>query len=237
MTTEGIMKRWHWDGLRRDVERLFGKDQLRPLNQCLRTINDRRAFARYHYQEAENKMRAVTQDRTEPELTAALLGAFDTDELSFDGMRFEAYAHTVACIQNMHAVADNMIHFVYYALGLNLDPTCSIKNERNVTWGKVKKNLPLGPVKEGLTSLNEDPGFAYLAALSNHSKHRSIIEVDYTISYESAAHGLRFTPFAYGDAPYPAKWVNSTLRDEYHRQEDLIYSIGTNVNAELASRP
>jgi hypothetical protein len=237
MTTEDIRKRWHWDALRRDVERLFGRDQLHPLNQCLRTINDRRAFARYHYQEAENKMAAVIRGRPEPELTAVLLGAFDTDELSFDGMQFEAYAHTVACVQNMHAVADNMIHFVYYALGLNLAPSFSIKNERGVTWGKVKKILPLGPIEEGLTSLNEDPGFIYLAALSNHSKHRSIIEVDYTISYESDTHGLRFTPFTYGGVPYPAKWVHPTLRNEYHRQEDLIHSIGTSVNVELASRP
>ena len=240
MTTEqdeDTKKRWNLQQLRQDVERLFGDQQLRIINQCLRTIGDRRAFARYHHGEAISKMDAVTQHDTEAELTAALMGAFDTDELSFSGMRFEASAHVIACVQNMHAIVDNMVHFVYYALGLNLDTQRAIKKERAINWQNVRDKLPPGPIKSGLTSLSDEPGFTYLSALSNHSKHRSIVEVDYSINFHSDTHGLRFTPFSYDGIHYPAAWVRPTLRDEYQRQEDLILRIGKSVNTELASRP
>lgn len=91
------------------VERLFGEEQLRTVNQCLRTIGDRREFSRYHFNEAKGRIAGVLQDREAFELTAALMGAFDTDELKFSTARFQAYGHTVACVQSMHAVVDNMV--------------------------------------------------------------------------------------------------------------------------------
>lgn len=229
---------WDLKELRGHVERLFGEEQLRTVNQCLRTIGDRREFSRYHFNEAKARMKDVRRDRETIELTAALLGAFDTDERQFSTARFQAYAHTVACIQNMHAVVDNMVHFAYHVLGANLDPATRIDQERDITWSKVSKKLAAGPIKEGLSALVDNLGFTYLAALSNHSKHRSIIEVSYSVNFESDAveHGLRFNPFTYDGAAYPAKWVRPTLIDEYQRQEGLMLTIGNSVNDELRDR-
>lgn len=188
--------KWDLKELRGHVERLFGEEQLRTVKQCLRTIGDRREFSRYHFNEAKGRMEGVLQGREAFELTAALLGAFDTDDRQFSTARFQAYAHTVACVQNMHAVVDNMVHFAYYVLGTNLDPATRIEKERDITWSKVSKKLVAGPIKDGLSALLDDPGFTYLAALSNHSKHRSIVEVSYSVNFESDAveHGLRFNP-------------------------------------------
>lgn len=183
-------------------------------------------------------MEGVLLGREDDELTAALLGAFDTEELQFSTARFQAYAHTVACVQSMHAVADNMVHFAYYVLGVNLDPVTRIENERDITWSKVCKKLAAGPVKDGLSALLHDPSFTYSAALSNHSKHRSIIEVSYSVNFESDAteHGLRFNPFTYDGVNYSAWWVLPTLINEYQRQESLILTIGNAVNDFLGNR-
>lgn len=230
--------KWDMKELRDQVARLFGKEQLRTVNQCLRTIGDRREFSRYHFNEAKGRMEDVLQGREDFELTAALLGAFDTDEQQFDTSRFHAYAHTVACVQSMHAVVDNMVYFAYYALGANLDPATRIENERDITWPKASKKLAAGPIKDGLSSLLDDPGYTYLAALSNYSKHRSIIEVPYAVNFESDAveHGLRFSPFSFDGVAYPAKWVRPTLIDEFQRQEGWILTIGNAVNDELRAR-
>ncbi|EKT4066967.1 hypothetical protein [Stenotrophomonas maltophilia] len=230
--------KWDLKELRGHVERLFGVEQLRTVNQCLRTIGDRREFSRYHFNEAKDRMEGALQGRETFELTAALLGAFDTDDRQFSTARFQAYAHTVACVQNMHAVVDNMVHFAYYVLGANLDPATRIERERDITWSKVSKKLVAGPIKDGLIALLDDPGFTYLAALSNHSKHRSIVEVSYSVNFESDAveHGLRFNPFTYDGVTYPTKWVRPTLIDEYQRQEGLILTIGNAVNDELRDR-
>lgn len=231
--------RWDLKELRGHVERLFGEEQLRTVNQCLRTIRDRREFSRYHFNEAKGRMEGVLRGHKTSELSAALLGAFDTDEQQFATARFHAYAHTVACVQSMHAVVDNMVHFAYYVLGANLDPATRIDKERDITWSKVSKKLAEGPIKDGLSVLLDDPGFTFLAALNNHSKHRSIIEVAYSVNFESDAveHGLRFNPFTYDEVAYPAKWVRPTLIEEFHRQEGLILTIGNSVNDELRNRP
>jgi hypothetical protein len=120
-------------------------------------------------------------------------------------------------------------------LGANLDTATRIDKERDITWSKVGKRLAEGRIKNGLSALLDDPGFTFLAALSNHSKHRSIIEVSYSVNFESDAveHGLRFNPFTYDEVAYPAKWVRSTLIDEYQRQEGLILTIGSAVNDAL----
>lgn len=230
--------KWDLEELRGHVERLFGQEQVRTVNQCLRTIGYRREFSRYHFNEAKGRMEDVLQGREDYELTAALLGAFDTDERQFSTARFQAYAHTVACVQSMHAVVDNMIHFAYYGLGVNLDPVNRIENERDITWSRVCKKFPAGSIRDGLSSLLDDPGFIYLAALSNHSKHRSIIEVSYSVNFESDAieHGLRFSPFTYDGMNYPAKWVRPTLIAEYQRQEGLILTVGNAVNDLLRKR-
>lgn len=230
--------KWDFKELRGHVERLFGEEQLRTVNQCLRTIGDRREFSRYHFSEARGRMEDILRNREAFELTAALLGAFDTDEWQFSTSRFQAYAHAVACVQSMHAVVDNMVHFAYYVLGTNLDPATRIAKERDITWSKVSKQLVAGPIKDGLSALLDDPGFTYLAALNNHSKHRSIIEVSYAVNFvsDTVEHGLRFNPFTYDGVTFPAKWVRPTLIDEYQRQEGLILTVGNAVNAFLRDR-
>lgn len=230
--------RWDLGDLRYHVKRLFGQSQLRIVNSCLRTIGDRRELSRYHFNEAISRMEDVLQGCEDFDLTAAFFGAFDSEEKQFSTARFEAHAHTLACIQSMHAVVDNMIHFTYYVLGINLDATTRIEKERDITWSKVSKKLGAGPIKDGLSSLVDDEGFAYLAALSNHSKHRSIIEVSYAISFDSdpVEHGLRFSPFSYDGVDHPATWVRPALINEYQRQEVLILSIGNAINDVLRDR-
>jgi len=231
--------KWDLKELRKQVKRLFGEEQLLTINECLRTISDRREFSRYHFAEAKVRMEDVLAGRESSELAAALLGVFDTDERQFSTARFQAYAHTIACVQSMHAVVDNMVHFAYYALGANLNPATRIEKERDITWSQVRKRLAAGYIKDGLSALLDDPSFSYLAALNNHSKHRSIVEVSYTVNLESdvVEHGLRFNPFTYDAIVYPAKWVRPTLIDEYQRQERLIGAVGIAVNDELRVRP
>ncbi|MDH5821554.1 hypothetical protein QFW77_00905 [Luteimonas sp. RD2P54] len=94
-------------------------------------------------------MADILQGREDFELTAALLGALDTDKRQFSTAQFQAYAHTVACVQSMHAVADSMAHFAYHVLGANLDPATHIKKERDITWSKVSKKLAQGPSRMG----------------------------------------------------------------------------------------
>lgn len=232
-------ERMRWDllELRGHVTALFGPDQLAVVNSCLRTIQDRLTFAGYHWREAERLTDSFMAHREPWELTAAMMGAYDTTDQRFVDARFQAYAHVVACVHSMHALFDNTTHLVYFALGLNLPPARKL-DERDVTWGNVRKLLPAGDTRDGLQAWIDSPEFGYITALSNHSKHRSIISVPYSVNFEEedVRHGLRFSPFECYGIQYPAKWALPTLSEEYGRQEASIFRIGTSINEALKAR-
>lgn len=232
--------RWNLGELRDHVRRVHGEDQLRIVNSCLRTVGDRRQFSHYHFNEAMHGIDAVVKDRQDFEMTGVILGAFDDEPGQFDNARFRAYAHITACVQNMHALADNLVHLVYYTLGLNLDPGTRIARERHINWTRVDAALRPSPIKVGLQTLINDPGFVYLDALNNHSKHRTMIEVAYAVSFveeDAVSHGLRFISFSYEGESYPQRWVRPTLVDEYQRQETQILTIGNALNQALIATP
>lgn len=229
---------WDLKQLRCEVERCFGKGQLRRLNPCLRSVQDRRDFAQYHFGRARDAMREVVRDDSDPELVMTILGGRDKAPGDFTRARFEAHANTVACVQSMHAVADSFAHVVYFSLGMNLGHATEIKPKR-VSIGTVAEKLMPGVVKQGLHQLLCDPGFVYLSALNNQGKHRSLVETGYSVDLtggDPQHHGLRFSAFEYEGVAYPARWVRPTLVAEYHRHEVIFQSVGPALNSELLSR-
>lgn len=227
---------WDLKQLRADVKRCFGSDQVRLIDPCLRSIDDRRGFARYHYSEANGLMDGEIVGRKEPELFAAMMGAYDRDPGDFEWARFRAAAHITACVQCMHAMADILAHTVYFGLGMNLDRATTIK-PKAINIETVRDKIPSIAIKDQMHAFTDHPEYIYLSALNNHSKHRSIVAVGFSVDFEEATHGLRFSAFEYGSAVYPQRWVKSTLEAEYGRQETYVHGIGHALNADLAARP
>lgn len=233
-----VLPRWNLAHLRAQVQRLFGEEQLQIVNRCLRTVVDRRQYCRYHFNEAGSTINSFVQGRGLVDITGAMLGAYDTEDETFSRAQFVSSAHAMSCIQHLHAIADNLVHLAYFALGHNLDPARRAASERDITWRHVKNQLEDGSIKRGLTSLIDDPGFRYIAALSNQAKHRAIVSLQYSVNYSGDPddHGLVFSEFSHEGIHYPPTWLRPTLKNEYERQETLIFSIGPDINAQLEWR-
>ncbi len=229
--------RWSLKQLREDVGQLFGKDQERLLAPCLQSIDERRAFARYHHAESKRILETVTLERTPIQMVAWLLDSESLESTGFQSARFHASAHVHACVQSMHALADILGHAVYYGLGMNLNPNIKL-DARSVSVRSVRDQLPSGALREHLTRLVDDAGFKYLAALVNHSKHRSLIAIPFSVdlsSEDKEPHGLKFGGFDLDGVRYPEKWVTPALRQEYDRQESHVVGAGVALNAGVAS--
>ena len=235
MTTEVSIPNMRWDlaALRDHVRRLFGDDQRRVVSNCIRFVVDRRGFSRHHYNEAMRAIAAKIEGRPDYEVMAAMLGAYDKETGSFEDASFIAYLNIVACVHNMRAVADNLVHLVYFATGMNLDKATRIE-EREISWHKVKDKLPPSQLFEDLKNLDSHEDFRYLAALDNHCKHRGIVDVDFCVSEAEATHGMRINAFTYKGTNYPQRWVKPLLVAEYQRQETQIMLAGNNLNAYVA---
>lgn len=231
---------WDFKPLRSDIERLFGRDQVRLIQPCLNSIRDWRGFTRYHFAEAKRLMAESVGDQEIYEVFDLMLGVFDKDEDEFDKARFKAAAHITACVHSMHSLADIIGQNVYLGLGMNLDPDLAFKEERGITVANVAKRLQAGPVADHLSELVDGKDFRYLAAMNNHSKHRSVVPVGFVLDFtgeDEEPHGLKFNAFRYDGIRHEARWVRPTLTAEYQRQETLLHAIGNALNAELAGRP
>jgi hypothetical protein len=226
--------RWNLAALRDNVQRLFGDDQRRIVSNCIRSVVDRREFSRYHYREAMRAIGAKIDGRPDYEVMAAMMGAHDKETGSFEDARFTAYLHIIASVHNMRAVADNLVHLVYFATGMNLEKNTCIE-ERRISWNKAKESLGALGVRGDLDALHSHEDFKYLAALDNNCKHRGIVDIGFTVSAVEDTHGMRINAFSYEGTDYPQRWVKPILNAEYQRQETQIILAGNHLNDYVSS--
>ncbi|MEA9491718.1 hypothetical protein [Xanthomonas campestris] len=233
-TTPAEGMTWDLGALRDGVRAAFGPDQRRLVSQSIQSVSDRRKFSAYHYQEAMRIIAAKVGGRPGDELLPIMMGADDNDTGSFEDARFTAYANIVACMHSMRSVADNLVHLVYYATGMNRDAATCIKRERDIAWETVRKKLIPAAVKAELDALHEHADFKYLCALDNHCKHRSIVDIGYAISFTEETHGLRIKAFTHDGIDHAPQWVRPFLKSEFQRQEATILRAGNHLNDYVA---
>lgn len=230
---------WDLKALRDQVERLFGQLQREAIGPSINSIVERRTFARYHYGEAKRLFdEALAKHEDGISLVGLVLGAYDKEPGEFEWTRIQASAHVNACVHSMHAIADILGHVLYLGLGMNRHAATEL-GTRQTNIFTVRDKLPTGPIKRLVGELVDHPNFAYLSALNNTSKHRSIVALPYSVDMtgeDEEGHGLKFGAFHYEYTEYPQRWVRPFLKEEYQRQEALIMQIGHALNADLAGR-
>lgn len=233
------MLRWDLNQLRASVERLYGLSQREAISPSLDSVEQRRGFASYHYHEASRIMEEATSGHdTDLKMVQLIMGASEKARQEFGWSRFRAAAHITACVQSMHAITDTLAHALYYAYGMNLYLQNTLA-ARQINIHTVLRKLPEGAVKEEVKSLIEHDSFAYLSAMNNHSKHRSMVNTGYSLDLTgeaSSSHGLKFSDFEYNGKQFSARWVRPTLESEYDRQMLLVVNIGQALNVALAER-
>lgn len=225
---------WDLAALRNSVRERHGSEQEKALTPMLNSVIQRGAFAKYHYQEATRLLEGATAAHAEPSEMMMLLLGGDTASAAFDLARFQATAHITACVQSIHATADTLAHVVYFALGMNLDPAQYLEPRKVSIWS-VRKKVAIGPIQRLLTELVDHKDFLYLTCLNNHSKHRSIVDIPFSLDLTAmpGPSGLKFAAFKYDDDEFPSRWAMPTLDAEYGRQSKLIISTGQKLNATL----
>ncbi|MCP1486356.1 hypothetical protein J3D48_002669 [Pseudomonas fluorescens] len=228
------MTTWNLEALKNAVHQRYGREQEKALTPSLNSIVQRGGFAKFHYSEAKRLMEAATAAHIEPGEMMMLILSNDTANAAFQQARFQAAAHITACVQNMHSTADILAHAVYFALGMNLDPALSLKPHL-ISIGNVMKNVTAEPIITRLTELVDHDDFRYLSALNNHSKHRSIVDLPYSLDLTTTPNpsGLKFAAFKYKEEEFPARWAMQTLDSEYGRQSKFLIGIGQALNSTL----
>jgi hypothetical protein len=113
-------------------------------------------------------------------------------------------------------------------------------SERDSTFGKVATSLPESALKQGMLGLNSSHWFRYLAAFSNISKHRRLVQSKASVSFEENVSGLRVEEFSYQFSQkedvvvFPRCWGHDLLEETYTVYRRIL-ELGQTLNHHVIS--
>ena len=161
-----------------------------------------------------------------------------TDKMFVALMSFEPDFSRAALAQEANIIAT--IHTVrnYADIFAQLANTLAMPKplpERDSTFGKVADKLPESALKQGMLELNSSHWFRYLAAFSNISKHRRLLESKPSVSFEEGVSGLRVEKFSYifsskePEMVFPPCWGHDLLEETYNVYRRIL-ELGQTLN-------
>jgi len=222
---------WDLRKFRAGIAIKYGDEQLKLLEPSLNSIAEKQYYCSYHYHGAKRLQGAFLGfDRTSEMMAITILHSTSETEWSDkDEHYLNIRANLLACLLNLHSISDTISHVVYYALGMNLEE--KPLNEGNISIGSVKERLKNLPYEE-LLPLLEQLGDDYLTAITNYSKHRSIITPQFIVHMkeESKTHGFYFEHFTYKGKKHKKRDAFEYLVQEVDRRSSVILKIGTYFN-------
>lgn len=230
------------EATRRLIESIYGRPQLELANPCLRSVIDRRDYAHYHFHEANDLFQSFAQEKlSDSSLLEVVYGPNDDTRSDFELLIMKVGAHVLACIQSLHSIADIMAHATYYSLGMNLSetPMKEAAISSSTVLSKLANSAELSAVHQLLTALSLQGRFEHLSALSNYSKHRSIIRTSLAEDWtgkKTERHHLKLGAFTYKGRHFPETSVNDFFGTEFNRIAQLIVDTGNSIHAVLQTR-
>ncbi|MGZ8262019.1 MAG: hypothetical protein ACXWTU_03545 [Methylotenera sp.] len=230
------------EGTRSLIERLYGRPQLELAKPCLRSVVDRRDYAHYHFHEANDLFKSFAQGQlADSSLLEVVYGPDDETRSNFELLIMKVGAHVLAGIQSLHSIADIMAHATYYSLGMNLsgNPLREANISATTVLERLEQSIELSAVQPHMAALVSGGKSEHLAALSNYSKHRSIIRTSLAEDWtgkEIERHQLKLGAFTYKGRNFSEIPVRDFVGSEFNRIAQLIVDTGNSINAVLQTR-
>ena len=152
----------------------------------------------------------------------------------------KAQAYVTALVQSLHTLPDIYAHGLYFGLALNKLPN-AFEKQRFIAASGVKDRLNalnLTTLRSLYESLFEGGKFKHLAAISNSSKHHSVVKVSIHENYTGVGDviHLEFPDLKHNNVTYPAVPVREFTEREFNRCAKLIVDIGNELNTVLRAR-
>jgi hypothetical protein len=114
------MRSWHIEETRQHIARIYGRPQLLLARPSLRSVDDRLAYARIHYQDSRSLLKKYVKRRLTGKSLLMEVHHSEESEAEFNLFIRKIGAHVTVSVQSIHAIPDILAHAIYYSLGLNL---------------------------------------------------------------------------------------------------------------------
>lgn len=230
------MTRWELPETYALIETAFGAAQLKLARESIRSLVDREHYASYHFREVAR----LTKGFERRHLKDGFLLDIYTQQgkrkrLAFEHYIVKASAHAVAAVQSIHALPDILANATYLASGQSLLPNALAEHEIALpaVVGAMSADTSFCSLAPLLAKAQSGSHWRHLAALSNISKHRSVVRASLNedLTGLRANHReLHFQSFEKNAKCFPAISVQSLLEPEFLRLATLIVEVGHELN-------
>lgn len=146
-----------------------------------------------------------------------------------------ALAHEANVIATIHTVRNYADIFSQLVNSLVMVKPLT---EKECTFGLVASRIPDSALKQGMVDLNSSYWFRYLAAFSNISKHRRLLQSKPSVSFEEGVSGVRVEPFSYtlsakeGEIDFRQCWGHQLLEETFNVYRRIL-ELGIELNSQL----
>jgi hypothetical protein len=235
---------WNQKELYDLVKQKYGQTHAIPLKSALISIEFKLYIAKYHADESNKIIHQVISSLPKENHISIVKLIFDQAThtkigKNFSSALFKAEANIIAHAQALHSLADIFSQVIYVSLNLDKNINKQIPESSRSLYNvnKALKKLPqFFELNDNLEIYLNSAQFKYLNAYVNTTKHRSLIPVAYSISFNQndiePMHGLRISGFEYNDEIFPSKWTIELLGDDYAFIENSLLKIGHIINSE-----
>jgi hypothetical protein len=233
------MAKWSLTDTYALVRKAFGSEQERLARASTRSVVDRQNFARYHFSETKRLQRAFERKY----LREGLLISLHTQDgarsrIAFEIFMVKAGAHATAAIQSVHAIPDILAHAVYYITGQQVSPPAL--PDRDIAVNTVARLLARTPELNSLAAMlrqaHTGESWRHLAAVSNTSKHRSVVRATLSEDWTGTRKNLRelhVSAFERDGRTFQGVSLQALLEPEYNRLSTLVIEIGHALTTHL----
>ena len=226
----------HYNKILNQVSQIHDEKQAELLKPILISFVWKFYIAQYHADESKDIILRLISQPSKEEYIEVVKLIFENASGSDKGKQFriaifKAEANMIAYAQSIHSLGDIFAQIIY--ISLNLDQ-------------RLKKPIPLqlrtiSKINETITNIPEyrrlhselnsflkSGQFKYLNAYVNTTKHRSLIPVNYSVSFTERIepiHGLKIEGFSYNNDTFKTKYSNELIEDNLKYFEETYKNI------------
>lgn len=187
----------------------------------------------YHVKLARDAFADFEQPDGSSHKIVAAMASFDPD------FSRAALAHEANIIATIHTVRNYADIFAQLVNTLVMPVPIA---EHNCSFGRVASDLPESDLKQRMLELNSSYWFRYLAAFSNISKHRRLLQSNPTVVFDNDddkdATGVRVAEFSFQFSQkedvviFPRCWGHDLLEEAYTVYRRIL-ELGQELNAHV----
>jgi hypothetical protein len=235
---------WDLNETNQLVRRKFGPVQESLARESSRSVLDRKAFSSYHFAEVMRLSKAFERKHLADAKTILEIHALGSEkkDRAFQIYMVKAGAHSVAAVQSLHAIPDIFAHAVYFASAQNLQPHALVDSDISLprVANCLNQDKSFAVLVDKLRAIQAGPGWRHITAVSNMSKHRSVVRAAYNEDWTGERvnpRELHVSAFVWHGRPYPSVSLHELLEPEYKRLMTSVIGLAHELNMCLRAAP